>query len=33
LGILAVGLGMERSGLKREGDSEQNGRRQLARAA
>jgi hypothetical protein len=33
LGILAVSLGMERSGLKREDDSEQNGRRQLARAA
>jgi len=33
LGILAASLGMERSGLKREGDSEQNGGRQLARAA
>jgi hypothetical protein len=31
LGILAASLGIERS--KREGDSEQNGRRQLARAA
>jgi hypothetical protein len=33
LGILAASLGMERSGPKQEGDSEQNGRRQLARAA
>ena len=33
LGIFAASLGMERSGRKREDDSEQNGRRQLARAA
>jgi hypothetical protein len=33
LGILAASLGMERSGPKREDDSKQNGRRQLARAA
>jgi hypothetical protein len=33
LGILAASLGMERSGPQREGDSEHNGRRQLARAA
>ena len=33
LGILAASLGMERSGPKREGDREQDGRRELARAA
>jgi hypothetical protein len=33
LGILAASLGMERSGAKQKTDSEQNDRRQLARAA